>query len=43
MFFPLAKVSMNSASDPHPDKSGRTPLSAIFWNLTDEDLPEDMR
>lgn len=46
--FPLcsfisSKVGMNVAAEPHSDKSGRTPLSAVFWNLTDKDIPEEMR
>lgn len=43
MLLSSAKVGGTAAADPKPDKSGRTPLSAVFWNLSEDDIPEDMR
>lgn len=42
-FFLSAKIGLPVAAEPLTDKSGRTPLSAVFWNITKDDIPEDMR
>lgn len=41
--FLSAKIGLPVAAEPLTDKSGRTPLSAVFWNITKDDIPEDMR
>ncbi|GFT42008.1 poly polymerase tankyrase [Nephila pilipes] len=41
--FFVSKMSLPVASKVDPDKSLRTPFSALFWKLTSEDLSEDIR
>ncbi|GIY18397.1 poly polymerase tankyrase [Caerostris darwini] len=41
--FFATKMSLPVASKLDPDRSLRTPFSAIFWKLTSEDLSDDIR